>query len=228
MMFSLIYTMIKGKVRYTVPFLFNLGAVILFIVGGITGVFLGAVVLDYQFRGTYWVVAHFHYVMVGGATAMIGGLYYWFPKMTGKLYDRTLGLTHFALFFVGFNLLYFPMVVVWETPRRVFEYSEGFTLWHRIATVGAFMLAASFLVFFYNMFKSIYSGDEAPDNPWEYGSTIEWSLPSPPPLENYPKGLPSFASGRLEFLSDEQVAAAVTDQLAAAYPDWPAPTPASR
>ncbi|MFB6311022.1 MAG: cbb3-type cytochrome c oxidase subunit I, partial [Salinirussus sp.] len=164
MMFSLIYTMIKGKVKFTVPFLFNLGAVILFIVGGITGVFLGAVVLDYEFRGTYWVVAHFHYVMVGGATAMFGGIYYWFPKITGKLYDRTLGLAHFAMYFFGFNLLYFPMFVVWQTPRRVFEYSEGFTLWHRVATVGGFLLAASFLVFFYNLFKSVYAGDEAPEN----------------------------------------------------------------
>jgi len=206
MMFSLIYTMIKGRVRYTVPFLFNLGAVILFIVGGITGVFLGAVVLDYQFRGTYWVVAHFHYVMVGGATAMFGGLYYWFPKIVGKMYDRKLGLAHFGTYFVGFNLLYFPMFVVWDTPRRVFEYSEGFTFWHRVATVGAFLLAGSFLIFFYNLAKSIHSGDPAPDNPWEYGSAIEWSIPSPPPIENFPKGLPSYTSGRLEFLDDEEVA----------------------
>jgi cytochrome c oxidase subunit I+III len=153
------------------------------------------------------VVAHFHYVMVGGATAMFGGLYYWFPKITGKLYDRKLGLAHFAMYFFGFNLLYFPMFVVWETPRRVFEYTEGFTLWHRVATVGAFLLGASFLVFFYNMAKSIFSGAEAPDNPWEYSSSIEWSLPSPPPLENFPKGLPNFSSGRLDFLDDDEVAA---------------------
>ena len=204
MMFALIYTMIKGKVRFTVPFLWNLGAVILFIVGGITGVFLGAVVLDYQFRGTYWVVAHFHYVMVGGATAMFGGLYYWFPKMTGKMYDRKLGMANFLTYFVGFNLLYFPMFVVWETPRRVFEYSEAFTPWHRVATVGAFLLASSFLIMFYNLAKSIYAGDPAPDNPWEYGSTIEWSIPSPPPLENFPKGIPSYTTGKLEFLSEDE------------------------
>ncbi len=204
MMFALIYTMIKGKIRYTVPFLFNLGAVILFIVGGITGVFLGAVVLDYQFRGTYWVVAHFHYVMVGGATAMFGGLYYWFPKITGKMYDRKLGMAHFLTYFVGFNLLYFPMFVVWETPRRVFDYSAGFTPWHRAATVGAFLLGGSFLLMFYNLGKSTFSGDPAPDNPWEYGSTIEWSVPSPPPLENFPEGIPSYTTGKLEFLSEEE------------------------
>ncbi|MHB9287751.1 cbb3-type cytochrome c oxidase subunit I [Halobacteriales archaeon Cl-PHB] len=206
MMFSLIYTMIKGKIRFTTPFLFCLGAVILFIIGGITGVFLGAVILDYTFRGTYWVVAHFHYVMVGGATALFGGLYYWFPKMTGKMYDETLGKLHFATYFVGFNLLYFPMFVVWETPRRWFHYPEAFTIWHRLATVGAFLLAASFLLFFYNLFTSLWHGEEAGDNPWEYASSIEWSVPSPPPLENFPKGVPSYDSGKLEFLSDHEVA----------------------
>src|SRR6056297_302289 len=101
MVFSLIYTMAKGRVRFTTPFLFSLGALILFIVGGITGVFLGAIVLDYQFRGTYWVVAHFHYVMVAGVTALVGGLYYWYPKITGRMYDETLGKIHFAVYFVG-------------------------------------------------------------------------------------------------------------------------------
>jgi cytochrome c oxidase subunit I+III len=201
MMFSLIYTLIKGRIRYTTPFLFAFGSVVLFIVGGITGVFLGAVVLDLQFRGTYWVVAHFHYVMVGGATAMFGGLYYWFPKMTGKMYDEFLGKVHFALYFVGFNLLYFPMFVVWQTPRRDFVYNPEWIGWHQLATVGAVILAASFLVMFYNLFKSLYSGDEADGNPWKYGSALEWSLPSPPPLENFP-GVPSYRDGKLAFLTN--------------------------
>ena len=199
MIFSLIYTLIKGKVRFTTPFLFSLGGVLLFIIGGITGVFLGAIVLDYTFRGTYWVVAHFHYVMVGGVTALIGGLYYWFPKITGKMYDEFLGKVHFGTYFVGFNLLYVPMFVVWETPRRVFEYDAGFTLWHRIATVGGFLLAASFLVMFYNLFKSLHSDAEADDCPWEYASSAEWTVPSPPPLENFP-GIASYADGKLSFL----------------------------
>jgi cytochrome c oxidase subunit I+III len=205
MIFSLIYTLIKGKVRFKTPFLFALGGVILFIIGGITGVFLGAIVLDYQFRGTYWVVAHFHYVMVGGATALFGGLYYWYPKMTGKMYDEFLGKVHFAVYFVGFNLLYFPMFVVWETPRRVFEYDAGFTIWHRAATIGAFLLAGSFLIMFYNLFKSLYAGEEAPDNPWKYGSSAEWAVPSPPPLENFP-GIASYAGGKLSFLDRGQAA----------------------
>ena len=201
MVFSLIYTTIKGRVRFTTPFLFTFGALILFIVGGITGVFLGAVVLDYQFRGTYWVVAHFHYVMVGGVTALVGGLYYWYPKMTGKMYDEFLGKVHFALYFVGFNLLYFPMFVVWETPRRVFEYPEAFTPWHQVATVGAFVFGASFLVMFYNLSMSLLEGETADGNPWAYSTTAEWTVSSPPPLENFP-GTPSYRSGSLDFLEE--------------------------
>ncbi|WP_227356955.1 cbb3-type cytochrome c oxidase subunit I [Haladaptatus salinisoli] len=198
MVFALVYTMIKGRVRFTTPFLFSFGALLLFIVGGITGVFLGAVVLDYEFRGTYWVVAHFHYVMVGGVTALVGGLYYWFPKMSGRMYDEFLGKVHFALYFVGFNLLYFPMFVAWETPRRDFVYDAAFVPWHRLATVGAFVLGVSFLVMFYNLSKSLVAGDTADDNPWAYSTTTEWAIPSPPPLENFP-GVPSFSGGSLRF-----------------------------
>ena len=203
MVFSLIYTTIKGRVRFATPFLFTFGALVLFIVGGITGVFLGAVVLDYQFRGTYWVVAHFHYVMVGGVTALIGGLYYWFPKMTGRMYDEFLGKVHFVLYFIGFNLLYFPMFVAWETPRRVFEYPEALTVWHQLATVGGFVLGASFLVMFYNLTKSLVGGEAAAGNPWAYSTTAEWAIPSPPPLENFP-GVPSYRSGSLDFLGGSQ------------------------
>ena len=201
MVFALIYTMVKGRVRFTTPFLFNLGALVLFILGGITGVFLGAVVLDYEFRGTYWVVAHFHYVMVSGATALVGGLYYWYPKMTGRMYDEFLGKLHFALFFFGFNLLYFPMFLAWETPRRVFHFADEMTIWHQLATVGAFVFGLSFLIMFYNLGKSLRTGPKAPDNPWRYARTAEWAIPSPPPLENW-TGRPSYASGHLEFVDD--------------------------
>ena len=199
MVFSLIYTTIKGRIRFLTPFLFSFGALLLFIIGGITGVFLGAVVLDYEFRGTYWVVAHFHYVMVAGVTALIGGLYYWYPKITGKMYDEFLGKVHFALYFVGFNLLYFPMFVVWETPRRVFEYDPAFAPWHKVATVGGFVLGASFLVMFYNLYTSLWAGEDADSSPWAHSTTAEWAIPSPPPLENYP-GIPSYGDGSLSFL----------------------------
>jgi cytochrome c oxidase subunit I+III len=201
MVFALIYTMLKGRIRFKTPFLFSFGALLLFIIGGITGVFLGAVVLDYEFRGTYWVVAHFHYVMVGGVTALIGGLYYWFPKITGRMYDEFLGKVQFGMYFVGFNLLYFPMFVAWETPRRVFDYAPSLAPWHQLATVGGFVLGASFLVMLYNLTKSAFAGEPADDDPWRYSTTAEWAIPSPPPLENFP-GIPSYAEGALSFRSE--------------------------
>ena len=199
--FALIYTLIKGRIQFTTPFLFAFGALLLFILGGITGVFLGAIVLDYEFRGTYWVVAHFHYVMFGGATALFGGAYYWFPKMTGKMYDEFLGKVHFVVFFIGFNAVYFSMFLAWETPRRVFEYNPAFQGMHQAGTIGAFILGFSFFIMFYNLAKSYVSGPDAGENPWDYSRTAEWAVSSPPPLENWPNR-PSYASGKLEFVKD--------------------------
>ncbi|MFC6752181.1 cbb3-type cytochrome c oxidase subunit I [Halorubrum tibetense] len=201
LVFALIYTLIKGRVQFTTPFLFAFGALLLFILGGITGVFLGAIVLDYEFRGTYWVVAHFHYVMFGGATALFGGAYYWFPKVTGKMYDEFLGKVHFVIFFISFNLVYFSMFLAWETPRRVFEYNPAFQGMHQAGTIGAFVLGFSFFIMFYNFAKSYVSGPDAGDNPWDYSRTAEWAVSSPPPLENWPNR-PSYASGKLEFVKD--------------------------
>ncbi|GAB3410269.1 cytochrome c oxidase subunit I [Haloparvum alkalitolerans] len=201
LVFALIYTLIKGRIQFTTPFLFALGALLLFILGGITGVFLGAIVLDYEFRGTYWVVAHFHYVMFGGATALFGGIYYWFPKVTGKMYDEFLGKVHFVVFFIGFNAVYFSMFLGWETPRRVFEYDPAFQTFHQIGTIGAFVLGGSFFIMFYNLANSYLYGEEAGANPWDYTRTAEWAIPSPPPLENW-DGRPSYASGKLEFVQD--------------------------
>ncbi|MFC7071568.1 cbb3-type cytochrome c oxidase subunit I [Halovenus rubra] len=199
MVFSLIYTMIKGKIRWKTPFLFSIGSLVIFIIGGITGVFLGAIVLDYSFRGTYWVVAHFHYVMASSAVILIGAVYYWYPKMTGKMYNEFLGKAHFVTSFIGFNMLYFPMFIVWETPRRVFHYDSGFTPFHLLATAGAFIFAGSFLIMFYNLFASLYSDRHVDESPWAYASSPEWAVSSPPPLDNFP-GKPSFASGKLNFL----------------------------
>jgi len=201
LVFSLIYTLIKGRIQFTTPFLFAFGALLLFILGGITGVFLGAIVLDYEFRGTYWVVAHFHYVMFGGATALFGALYYWFPKMTGKMYDEFLGKVHFVIFFIGFNAVYFSMFLAWETPRRVYEYDPSFSSMHQFGTVGAFVLGLSFFIMFYNFAKSYVAGADAGDNPWDYSRTAEWAVSSPPPLENW-TGRPSYASGKLEFVQE--------------------------
>jgi cytochrome c oxidase subunit I+III len=123
--------------------------------------------------------------------------------MTGKMYDEFLGKVHFGLYFVGFNLLYFPMFVVWETPRRVFDFSSQFTPWHRVATVGAFVLGASFLVMFYNLAKSLSTGADADACPWKYASSAEWAVSSPPPLENFP-GTPSYEGGSLSFRQEAE------------------------
>jgi cytochrome c oxidase subunit I+III len=154
--------------------------------------------------------------MVGGITGLIGALYYWFPKMTGKMYDEFLGKVQFVTFFVGFNVLYFPMFIAWETPRRVFDYPEGFVPWHRLATVGAFLLAFSFLLMFYNLYVSYVSGEDAPPNPWEHATTAEWAVPSPPPLENFP-GVPSYASGVLEFVDPRPATDGGADPETAAF-----------
>ena len=201
MVFALIYTLLKGRIQFTTPFLFAFGGLILFIIGGITGVFLGAVVLDYEFRGTYWVVAYFHYVMVGGVTGLVAAIYYWFPKITGRMYDEFLGKVNFVLYFIGFNLLYFPLFIAWETPRRVFTYSPSLIPWHQMATIGGLILAVSFAVMLYNFFVSLSRGEEAGPSPWKYASTLEWALPSPPPLENW-EGTPTYENGKLEFLPD--------------------------
>ncbi|UPM42556.1 cbb3-type cytochrome c oxidase subunit I [Halocatena salina] len=202
MVFSLIYTMVKGRIRFTTPFLFTFGALLVFIIGGITGVFLGAVVLDYQLRGTYWVVAHFHYVMVSGVMALVGGIFYWYPKFTGRMYNKRLGKATFGIFFIGFNLLYFPMFIAWETPRRVFEYPAAFTPWHQLATVGGFLLGIAFLLVIWNCYWSLWRGEPVDGNPWKHSTTAEWAIPSPPPLENFP-GVPNYESGSLAFRDDD-------------------------
>ncbi|MDZ7687480.1 MAG: cbb3-type cytochrome c oxidase subunit I [Halobacteriales archaeon] len=199
MVFGFIYTMIKGKVRLATPMLYALATIVLFIIGGITGVFLGAIPLDYNLRGGYWVVAHFHYVMFGGAAALVGAVFYWFPKMSGKMYNETLGKLQFAVFFLGFNLLYFPLFFAYEMPRRVFVYDISIKMYQNIATVGGFILGLSILMIVGIMLHALKYGEPAGDNPWK-GWTSEWTVSSPPPLENF-SGTPSFKSGKLDMLN---------------------------
>jgi len=197
--FGLIYTLIKGKIRFTTPMLYGIGSLLLFIVGGITGVFLGAIPIDYNLRGGYWVVAHFHYVMFGGATALVGAIFYWFPKMSGKMYKETLGKIQFGIFFVGFNLLYFPQFFAFQMPRRVFHYDVSLQFYNQLATVGGFVFGFSILMIVGIMVHALRYGEPAGDNPWE-GWTSEWAVSSPPPLENF-SGTPSFKSGKLDMLN---------------------------
>ncbi len=174
---SFVESLIRGRVKFATPMLFALGAVVLFIIGGITGVFLSSPVLDRVFRGSYFVVSHFHYVMVGAAIfGIIAGIYYWLPRMTGKMYDERLGKIHFAISFIGFNVLYFPMNLLYDMPRRIFTYpnlGDWGTL-NALASVGAFVFALAQILLAYNVIHTWYRGPAAPANPW--GSPdLEWT-----------------------------------------------------
>ena len=187
--FCWIATMWEGRIRFTTPMLFVIGFVVVFVLGGLTGVMLASVPMDLQVHDTYFVVAHFHYVLIGGAVfPLLGGFYYWFPKMTGRLLSERLGKWNFWLFFIGFNVTFFPMHILGleGMPRRVYTYSAqlGWGSMNLLATTGAFVLAISVLLFFVNVARSLRSGQRAPANPWG-ASGLEWATDSPPPSYNF-------------------------------------------
>jgi cytochrome c oxidase subunit 1 len=187
--FNWIATIWGGSVRYRAPFLFAAAFVALFVIGGLSGLFLASVPVDWQVTDTYFVVAHFHYTLFGGSMfAIVAGIYYWFPKITGRFLDERLGRLHFALQFIGFNLTFFPMhfLGLMGMPRRVYTYAAGLG-WESLnllATIGAFILALGFVVFFVNIARSLVAGERAPDDPWD-GHTLEWLTSSPPPPYNF-------------------------------------------
>ena len=187
--FNWIGTIWGGSLQFKTPMLFALGFIAMFIIGGLSGVMHASPPADLQQTDTYFVVAHFHYVLFGGSIfGLTAGAYYWWPKMSGKLLDETLGKLHFWLMLIGFNLTFFPMhfVGLHGMPRRVYTYPSGlgFELLNQMETVGALILGVSFLVFVYNIYKTMKSGAQAPADPWN-GATLEWSIPSPPQEWNF-------------------------------------------
>jgi cytochrome c oxidase subunit 1 len=187
--FNWIGTMWRGQVRFTTPVLMALGFVSMFILGGITGIMHASVPVDTQQHDTYFIVAHFHYVLFGGAIhGLFAGMYYWFPKFTGRMYNETLGKVQFVLMFVGFNLTFGPMhfLGIDGMPRRIYTYGaeQGWTGWNMVATIGAYMMGISILLFAYNAIRSLTKGEPAPADPWD-GATLEWSMSSPPPVYNF-------------------------------------------
>ena len=187
--FNWIGTLWGGSISLKTPLLFAVGFVSMFVIGGLTGVMHSMVPSDFQQQDTYFVVAHFHQVLVGGALfGLFSGIYYWFPKFTGRLLNERWGQINFWLMFVGFNLTFQPMMILGllGMPRRVSTYSEGmgWDVWNMMATVGAFLIAASIIVFMYNVVRSLRSKELAGADPWD-GRTLEWAIPSPPPDYNF-------------------------------------------
>jgi cytochrome c oxidase subunit 1 len=187
--FNWIGTLWGGSIRFTTPLLFSLGFISMFIMGGLSGVMHASPPVDLQQTDTYFIVAHFHYVLFGGSIfGLFSGVYYWWPKIFGKVLDERLGKLHFWLMLLGFNVTFFPMhfLGLIGMPRRIYTYAPdlGWNFWNAVATVGAFIIALSFVVFMINVAKTSRSGAPAPADPWD-ARTLEWTISSPPPVYNF-------------------------------------------
>jgi cytochrome c oxidase subunit I+III len=187
--FCWIATLWRGQLRFETPMLFVLGFIAIFVLGGLSGVTLASVPFDLQVHDTYYVVAHFHYVLLGGAVfPLIGGIYFWFPKLTGRMMNDALGRINFWVFFIGFNITFFPMHILGfeGMPRRVYTYPAelGWGTLNLVSSLGAGLLAVGGLIFVFNVVRSYLSGPVAADNPWN-AETLEWGTASPPPVYNF-------------------------------------------
>jgi cytochrome c oxidase subunit I len=187
--FSWIATMWGGSISFRPPMVWATGFIFLFTVGGVTGVVLANAGVDRYLHETYYVVAHFHYVLsLGAVFALFAGFYYWFPKMTGYLYDEKLAKVHFWLMFVGVNLTFFPQhfLGLAGMPRRYIDYPDAFTLWNRVSSYGSYLSGIGVLLFLYVVFDAFSRRRLAGANPWGPGATtLEWTLPSPPPFHQF-------------------------------------------
>ncbi len=187
--FSWIATMWGGSISFRTPMLWATGFIFLFTVGGVTGVVLANAGVDRSLHETYFVVAHFHYVLsLGAVFALFAGFYYWFPKMSGYLYNETLGKIHFWLMFIGVNLTFFPQhfLGLAGMPRRYIDYPDAYALWNEVSSYGAYISAAGVVLFFFIIADAFAKKRLAGNNPWGVGATtLEWSVSSPPPFHTF-------------------------------------------
>ncbi|MPZ97483.1 MAG: cytochrome ubiquinol oxidase subunit I, partial [Propionibacteriales bacterium] len=188
--FNWVGTLWGGSLSFDTPMLWSIGFLTTFLFGGLTGVILASPPLDFQLSDSYFVVAHFHYVVFGTVVfAMFAGFYFWWPKITGRMLDEALGKVHFWLLFIGFHMTF--LVQHWlgveGMPRRLADYldSDGFTLLNQISSIGAFLLGASIIPFAYNVWKSRHSPLVEVDDPWGWGRSLEWATSNPPPRHNF-------------------------------------------
>jgi len=187
--FSWIATMWGGSIEFKVPILWAIGFIFLFTLGGVTGVVLANAGVDRYLQDTYYVVAHFHYVLsLGAVFTIFAGWYYWFPKMSGYMYNETIGKVHFWLTFVGVNIVFFPQHFLGAAhmPRRIADYPDAYAGWNFVSSIGAYISFAGTLVFFFGVVQAFMQKRRAADNPWGAGATtLEWTLPSPPPFHQF-------------------------------------------
>jgi cytochrome c oxidase subunit I len=182
-------TLYQGSIELKTPMLYALAFIFMFTIGGLTGIFLGVLSVDVHLHDTYFVVAHFHYVMMGGTViAFLGGLLYWWPKMTGKMVSEKLGRAAFVLVFIGFNATFFVQFIMGAKgmPRRYYNYLDQYAPFHAFSTVGSWILGVGFLIFLYSLIDSLRNGAKATANPWN-SLALEWQTQSPPVHENFPE-----------------------------------------
>jgi len=187
--FNWISTMWRGALSFETPMLFSIGFIILFTIGGFTGLMLSIAPADFQYHDSYFVVAHFHYVMVAGAVfSMTAAIYFWLPKWCGRMYNETMGKTHFWISFIGFNLAFFPQhfVGLAGMPRRIPDYALQFADFNMMSSIGAFIYGASQILFLYNVIATIVAGDPVSDEKvWDGAEGLEWTLPTPVPYHTF-------------------------------------------
>jgi cytochrome c oxidase subunit 1 len=198
--FSWLATIWNGKIQFTPAMLFGLGFISMFLIGGITGVFQASVPFDLYVHDTYFIVGHLHFVLFGGSVfSIFAGIYYWFPKITGRYLNERLGKLQFAMTFIGANLTYLPMFALGMLgmPRRVVDYAPELASLNTLSTLGAYILGASIIVLFHNLASSWLRAPDAPSNPWR-SLTLEWQTSSPPPAANFDK-LPIISTGPYDY-----------------------------